>query len=106
MTTNELVTTTSALTLLANEVTKGFASEVGKSVWLKVKALFGWTEEPKVAEVPVLAASALEARPELLSEIAALLKQSGDPTVGQMVGTIHAKNVVVIQENHGPMTFN
>lgn len=88
----------SAVTHLALKVTEGIASEVGKDSWRRIKALLGLTEEPKIEEVPVLTARALEANPAMATKLTELLQQSGNMTVIQLVGSIQAEKVVVAQQ--------
>ena len=95
-----LATITSALTVMASEVAKGFASNVGEDLWKKVKSLLGWTSEPKPADLAPELAKLLQADEHLARRVIELL-QSGEAhgsTAGALVGKIDAKNVTVINQ--------
>jgi hypothetical protein len=92
-----LATVTAAVTTLGLECAKSVASEAGKSIWGKVKSLFGWASDPAPDKLAHEAAEKMAAQPDLLEQVVALLKAEGGGTAGQLVGRIKAKKVVVAE---------
>lgn len=101
-----LATTTTALTVLATEVSKGTASAVGQEVWGKVKALFRWKRAPVEAEMAQDIAQQLSGNSELMTEILRLLQGQDVGVAHGMVGRIDAEKVVVVQTMHVAGDFN
>ncbi len=86
---------TSAVTVLALEVGKGAASELGKSAWGKIKSLFKWSAEPAEADLSADIAKALEANEALARQVVEILQAQSTGTASTLVGTINADKVVV-----------
>lgn len=105
-----LATVTAALTLLGTECAKGIASQVGKDIWTKAKNLFGWTEEPKPAELPQTIATRLQNDDVLSSQIIKLLQEAKNTDasmqmIGSLVNNLTAGKVVVAGKVEGGITF-
>ena len=103
-----LATLTSAVTVLGTEILKGAASSVGKDLWGKIKAVFGWNVEPSMSDLPVEVATRLSADGALAKSILALLKSSSsiENTATALVGNINADQVIVSQTIHVEHDFN
>jgi len=101
-----LATVTAALTTLAAECATGAASEIGKDAWEKIKSLFGWKAEPVPAQLPADIEQRLKKDDDLLRRVVELLQKQPTGTASAMVGSIVAKNVAVINENKGPISFS
>lgn len=101
-----LATVTAALTILAAECAKGAASEIGKDAWKKIKSLFGWKTEPVPAQLPADIEERLQKDDALLRQVVELLQKQPTGAASAMVGSIRAKNVVVIKKNKGPISFS
>jgi hypothetical protein len=97
-----LATATSAVTLLGTECAKGLASEAGKNLWSRMKALFGWTNEPDARELAKAIAMKLHSDQALLDQVITLFQGAkGDSSIqmiGSLVGSLTAEKVVVAQE--------
>jgi tetratricopeptide (TPR) repeat protein len=84
-----------ALAILASEVSKGTAKEIGKDLWVRAKSLFTWTRNPEELspdEIRVTVEEQLQQQPDLLSQLTELLKQSGHVTTT----TLNGKNVLTM----------
>jgi hypothetical protein len=91
-----LATITSAITLLGTKVAEEAVSDVSKTVWARVKGLFGWTAEPPHAELALRTAQHLQEHPEQMPQVLQLLRE--DPgAAGMLVGHITAEKVIVAQ---------
>jgi hypothetical protein len=92
-----LATVTAAVSVLAAEIAKGAASEVGKDIWKKIKGLLGWKSDPDPAAVAPTVAEQLQNNNEVASQIIALLKQapSSDTFASALVQNIDAEKVIV-----------
>jgi hypothetical protein len=92
-----LATVTSALTLVATEVTKGAAGEAGKGLWSKIKSVLGWTQDPSSSELASVIARKLASDPEAAKKIIALLQANPDssPQASNLVHSIDAEKVIV-----------
>ncbi|HEY1375150.1 MAG TPA: hypothetical protein VGF55_00060 [Gemmataceae bacterium] len=98
---------TGAVSVLASKCAEGFASEAGKSLWEKVKGLFGWGKgkEPDPAGLPTAVAERLHDDAQLLGQVLELLKTQPASAEVPIVGSVFAKKSVVAQTiNAG--TFN
>ena len=84
-----LATVTALLTRLGSECTEGRASEADKSVWARIKGLFGLAEEPDPQDLPKTIAMTLNNDQKLLSRLVKLLSEAKgtDPTI-QMIGSL------------------
>lgn len=73
-----LAVVTSGLTLVASECAKGAASEAGKDIWNRAKALLGFTDDQKTDsnEVAKIIASKLASDSNLLQSAQLLLNES------------------------------
>jgi hypothetical protein len=92
-----LATVTSAITLVATEVTKGAASEAGKALWTKIKGMFGWSTDPSPPDLAADIARKLANDAELTKKIVELLKAQpeNDQRASSLVRNIDAEKVVV-----------
>jgi hypothetical protein len=75
--------------MLGTECLKGAASEAGKSAWLRIKSLIGWTSDPQPAEIPAKVEQALSVSPRLADQLLPILKASEMPSVTAVVGQLN-----------------
>ncbi len=107
-----LATLTSGATVLALEVTKGVASEVGKSAWERIRSLLGWSKVPADANLSLDIARALEADQALAGQVVEILKAQQTGTPSTLVGSLSVEkgSVTVVGTNTGTIsntnTFN
>ena len=101
-----IATMTAALTTLAEEAAKGMLGEAGKDAWTKVKSWFGWKSEPDPAQLKEAIEQRLQQDDQLVARVVALLQKQQLGAASALVGMIIAKNVVVVEKNEGPITFN
>lgn len=91
-----LATVTAAVTVLATECSKGFASQAGKDLWVKIKRLFNWKADPPQFELPVHIAKHLLENQQHLRQVVQLLQADGaSGTAHTLVSSITADKVVV-----------
>ena len=92
-----LAALTSALTLIANEAIKGYASAAGEDLWKQVKAAFGWASDPPLAELPVIMAQRMDADPALTAKLLELVETSlpSNHAAAMVVKNITANKAVI-----------
>lgn len=96
-----VATITTALTVLAAEVSKGAASEAGKDAWKNIKSLFKSNHLEPLDENLSLLSEKLECNPQVIPELLVLLKASQSDNVGNLVGSIDAEKVIVASNISG-----
>jgi hypothetical protein len=103
-----LATITSAVSVLATEVVKGSAGEVGKEVWARVKSALGWREDPALDRIAPEVAQRFATDESMARTVVELLQQHANQvgTSGAIVGNVHAERLVVIQNQHISGDFN
>ena len=104
-----LATITSAVSVLATEVAKGSAGEVGKDVWERIKSALGWKKDPAPEVVAVEAAQRLESDERAARTVVELLQQHAQiGASAAIVGNVQAERLIVIQHQHvaGDLTIN
>lgn len=94
-----LASITSAVAVLGNEYLKGLASDAGKSTWMGIKSLLGWSSDPAPAEIPTAVAKAVSTSPEVAQKLLELLKSSNTGTPAALVGNIEASGGKVVVAN-------
>lgn len=96
---------TGALTALASEVAKGAASEAGKEAWAKLKGLLGVRPQTAIDDAQKAIADTLETDPEVLKQVIQILQTSQSNNVSQLVGSIDAEKVVVVNGQIGTVNM-
>jgi len=102
-----LATITSAVTVLASECAKGIAGEAGKDIWIKIKALFKWKDEPPPPRLSENIAKELQNQPAVALDVVELLKRNANLiSAAALVSNITAEKVVVAQKIDVQGDFN
>lgn len=102
-----LASITSALTVLGTECGKGVASNAGKDLWNRVKAMMNWKKEPDLQELPATIAEQLRNDRNLASNVIKLLQKNQlAGTASTLVRNIDAEKVIVIQNMQVDGDFN
>jgi hypothetical protein len=89
-----------AASLLGTECLKGAASEAGKSAWLRLKSLLGWTSDPPPAEIHAKVEQSLSTAPHLADQLLPILQESGMSSVSALVGQLNNYGGKVIIAGH------
>jgi len=95
-----LAALTSAVTVLAQEVLKGTASEIGKDIWGSVKSLLGFSADPPESKLAIQVAQKLAADQQIASKVANLLQQNPTGVASTLVGSLNADKVIIIKDQH------
>ena len=82
------------------------APQAGKIAWTKIKAIFGWPDEPSSTQISTEVKTRLEGNQALSQEILRLLQGSKTGTVSALVVSIDAEKVVVVQNMKVDGDFN
>lgn len=101
-----IATITSAVSVLANEVFKGTATEAGKDIWEKIKNIFDWKTDPSLETLPVETAQRITSDTELAKTVVKLIQNKASGRSSALVGRIDAEKVIVISNQTVEGDFN
>jgi hypothetical protein len=85
---------------------KEVAGEAGKATWVGIKSLFGWSSDPKTADIPEKVESALKESPELVEKLLQLMKASRSEPAGELVKKIEVREGGKVVVAHHVDTLN
>ena len=91
-----LSSVTAAVSILASEYIKGFASETGKATWAGVKSLLGWKSDPDLGGILQKIAASLSSSEETGAKLLELLKGSNAESAAALVGRIEVNNGKIV----------